>query len=317
MTTPGKGGDLEPNVEEQVEANDIEDQDLDGFDNLDDAADALLDDEPDDEEPTEETEPDDEPEAETEDEESDTGDAIVELPDGETLTLSEIADLKANGLRAADYTHKTTELAREREAAKAIETQYAERLQYAESTLQNISGFVEGLIPPPPPIELAQADPGAYTQQKAIRDAAIAELQKLTEIGEGVKAHRAGVSEADMTAYRERERAALVKAMPHLSDPVKRQAFDKVVADTAQQFGFTADEIAQTADHRILQMVHYARMGKRSEANRNNAKRRVQTPATGKAKPAQMSAQQSQNRNAMQRLSKSGSINDAMEIDFD
>lgn len=328
MNDTEKGGDLEPVVQEQAESAETQDRDID-YDNLDDAINALADDDeyPSDEEPETEDEapeddqdddPDEEPEAEAEDEESDEGDAFVELPDGDTLTLSEIADLRANGLRSADYTHKTEALAREREEVEEIKSQYTERTQFAETVLQNIAGFVEGLIPAEPDIRLAQTDPGAYTQQKAIREAAIQELNKLTTIGNGIKDHKSKASEADMQAYREREQKALAKAMPHLADPVKKAAFDKAVTETAAEFGFSPDEIESTADHRVLQLVHYARLGKRSEQNRNNAKKRVmQTPQKGKAKPAQQTARQSQNRDAMRRLSKSGSYEDALRIDFD
>ena len=326
MSDTPTGGDLEPIAQEQAESAEPQDREID-YDNLDDAINALADDEEyaSDEEPQTETDDDGEdqgddsdedPEAEAEDEESDEADAIVELPDGETLTLSEIADLQANGLRGIDYTHKTEALAREREAVEETKTQYTERLQYAETALQNIAGFVQGLIPAEPDIQLAQTNPAAYTQQKAVREAAILELNKLTTIGRDVAGHKSEASDADTQAYRNGESAALAKAMPHLADPVKKAAFDKAVAETAQEFGFSAEEIAETADHRGLQLVHYARMGKRSEQNRNNAKRRVQTPSKGKAKPAQQSAKQTRNRQAMQRLSKSGDYDDALQVDF-
>ena len=319
MTTPENGGDLEPVVPEQADGPDLEDQ---TYDNFEDALKALGsdDDLPEEEEPDPEEEPesDDEPEEEDdpEEEESDAGDAIVELPDGETLTLSEIADLKANGLRAADYTHKTTEVAREKEAVQALRSQYEQNLQYVETTQQNIAKFVEGLIPPEPSLELAQTNPAEYTQARALREAAIAELNKLVSIGDDVKGHKATASEADMKAYRDKETAALVKAMPHLKDPVKKHAFDEAVSKTAEEFGFSPEEIGATADHRILQLVHYARMGKRSEQNRNNAKRRVQTPTKGKPKPAAAPAKTAQNRDAMRRLSKSDSLENGLAVDF-
>lgn len=316
MTTPD-GGDLEPVVEEQAQDSGPEDLE---YDNLDDALAALGDDDPpDEEEPAEasEDEADEADEADDEDEESDVEDAIVELPDGEKLSLSEIADLKANGLRAADYTRKTTEIANERKAVEQTKAQYAERLQFAESTLQKIHQFVEGMIPPEPSLDMARADPGAFMEARAIREQAIAELTKLVTIGENVKSHKGGASEADAKAFREAETKKLVETMPHLRDPVKKHAFDEAVAKTAADFGFSPEEIAATADHRILRLVHYARMGKRSETNRNNAKRRVQTPTKGKAKPSQAPAQTVQSRQAMQRLAKSGSYEDALRVDFD
>lgn len=317
MTTP-IGGDLEPVVPEQAEIGGDEDRE---YDNLEDAMAALEDDEqPDEEEPdTEEAEDDAEEvdDPEDEDEESDDGDAIVELPDGEKLTLSEIADLKANGLRAADYTRKTTELSERRKEAEQAKAQYDERLQFVEVTLQNVQTFVEGLIPPEPSIDMARSDPAGFLEAQTVRQTAIAELSKLIRQPESVKAHKGQMTDADTRAYKDAESEKLVKAMPHLRDPVKRHAFDEAIAKTAADFGFSPEEIAATADHRILQLVHYARMGKRSETNRNNAKRRVQTPAKGKPKPSQSAAPTAKNRNAMQRLSKSGSYEDALSVDFD
>lgn len=320
MSDTPNGADLEPVVAEQVDAPIEEDQ---YFDSLDDAADALADDMLDDEQPVEdgeepEPEAEEEPEGEeAEEPESDPSDAFVEMPDGTELSLSEIADLQANGLRAQDYTHKTTEVAREREAVDAAKQTYSDRIQYAETTLQKLSGFVESLIPPEPSIELAQTNPGAYTQQLAVRNGALSELQKVFAIKDDMQAHKGKVSEADMSAYSTREGASLVKAMPHLADPVKKAAFDKSVAETAAEFGFTPEEIASTKDHKILQLVHYARLGKQASKNRANAKRRVQTPTKGKAKVTKAPVQNAKNMAALKRLSKSGSINDAMDIDFD
>lgn len=322
MNDTPTGGDLEPVVAEQAETPIVEDH---FFDNLDDAVDALDDDMPENEEPdlepeAEETpEPEDEPEeTEAEEPESDEGDAFVTLPDGSEITLSEIADLQANGLRSADYTQKTTEVAEQRKALEAERQTYSERLQFTETALRNVTKFIEGIIPPEPTIDMAQTDPGAYTQAMALRNGAIAELQQVMKVSDGVNGHKAQVSDADLAAYKNRENGALVKAMPHLADPVKRAAFDKAVSETAADFGFSPDEIAQTADSRILQMVHYAKLGKLSAQNRANAKRRVQTPMRSKPQTAKaVSGQTMKNRQAMQRLSKSGSIEDALEIDFD
>lgn len=328
MNDTRDGGDLESVVPEQADVADPQDQDID-FDNLDDAINAIADDDEDtlDEEPeTEEDaedddqgdDPDDDPEADAEDEESDEDEAFVELPDGETLTLSEIADLRANGLRDADYRRKTAEVARMREEVEQTEARVKERDQYVETALRNIAGFVESMIPAEPDIQLAQTNPAAYTQQKAIREAAIQELNRLTTIGKDVESHKAQASEAEMRAYREREEKALVKAMPHLSDPAKKAAFDKATAEFAAEIGFSPEEIEATADHRVLQLVHYARLGKRAEHNRNNAKRRkVQTPSKGKPKATQSQPDRNRNRERMQRLTKSGAYEDALSIDFD
>lgn len=306
--------DLEPVADDTDDYSEFLDQETD---DLDDAVESLADDEDD-------VETDDEAEAEEEvvedddqpdeDEAADSDDSVkVSLEDGEEVTLKE---LKAGYFRQKDYTHKTTEIAEQRKATEAVQAHYETQSKFVESTLQNLSSYLQGLIPAEPSLQLAQSDPGAYQYQKALRESAISELGQLGQMQDGVAANKQEVSQADMQRYRDAEAAKLVKVLPHLSDPSRRAAFDAANQKAAMDFGFTQDEIAQTADSRILQLVHFARIGKLAETNRNNAKRRVETPKSGKAKPPTVSINSS-NRQGMQRLSKSGSINDAMNIDFD
>jgi len=252
-----------------------------------------------------------------EEEDSELGDAVVTLPDGEEMTVSELMELRASGLRAADYTKKTTEVAREREMLAAEQQRLSERGKFAETALQNLTEYVQGLIPPEPPLSLAQSNPGEYQYQAALRRSAMSEVEKLFHMRDDLSNQQAEVSEADKRAAKERTDAELVKAMPHLRDPGKRAAFDKAVAETAKGFGFTEEDIAATTDPRVLQMVHYARMGRVAEQNRKNAQRRVETPRKGKAPPARESGRDASQRRAMQRLAETGRIEDAMNIDVD
>jgi len=303
-------GDLENVDDDNGEAVETEDQ---TFDNFEDAANSLADDEePTEEEPTEEAAEEEQAEDEAE---SDGGDVVVALPDGTELTVSEIADLQANGLRTADYTRKTTEVAREREEVQEIRTALDERTDFVDSTLQNLAGFLQSLIPPEPSLQLAASNPGKYQYELALRKTAIAEFQKLGTMKQEVDSHRAQVSETDIANYKRAEDAKLVKAMPHLSDPAKRAVFDKSVREFAAEMGIPQDRIEKTHDATMLQLVHYARLGKRAEHNRNNSKRRVETPKTGK-RVASKPVANAQNDRAMAALSKSGSFADAMKIDF-
>ena len=288
--------------DEQAVEGEAEDQSLD---TLEAALDALEDDGEPDGEPQDE-EPDAEP---TDDDDS----VLVTLDGDEKVTLK---DLKAGYFRQKDYTQKTTEVAAERKANEATKAALAERASVLETALQNLGGYLQGLIPPEPPLSLAQTDPGRYQYQRALRESAIAELGHLVSIKGQVDAHNQTVSEAELREYRDREQAALVKAMPALADPVKRVAFDQSVKSTAKAFGFTDEEINATADHRILRLVHFARLGQKAEENRNNAKKRVETPRMGKATPA-VAPVNVANKKAMHALTKSGNWKDALRIDFE
>ena len=251
------------------------------------------------------------------DAESDPADTVYALPDGNEITLAEINDLKASGLREADYTQKRQAGAeREREVESLAET-YTERLNFAENALQNVASFVESLIPEEPSLELSRTNPAEYTQSLAIRNAAIKELQALTINRQSMDQHKQSISEADLAARNVQIEAAIVKARPHLSDPVQMSQFEEANRKTAEEFGFSPDNYSRARSPQIAETLYYARLGKKAEANQANAKRRVMTPVTGRPKPAQPVSRTARQVSAMKRLQKSGSINDAMEIDFD
>lgn len=266
------------------------------------------------EEPTEEV---DTPDAE--DEPDDDADFVVTLPDGEEVTAAQLKEWREGNLRQADYTRKTQEVAQEREAFRKERDAFAERATFVETAMQNLSGFVQSLIPPEPPLQLAQTDPGRYTQQLALRQQAMREVQELLSTKQQMDEGKGNFFQAEAQQHRDAENAKLAKAKPSLKDPAKLAAFDQSVRSAAIEFGFSESEIDQTSDARIRQMVYYAAMGKRAEANKFAALRRkgTETPKAGKARPAQVSAKAQSNREAMQRLSRTGSIRDALAIDFD
>jgi len=292
---------------------DLEHEDLENIADNNDEADIEGDQETDNlDDEGESTDGEDTTDDEQSDEELEVGDAIVTLPDGSEMTVSEIAELQAGGLRLADYTAKSTDVSKQRRAAEAAQLRNVEQDQFLQTTMQKFLGFVQKIIPPEPDLSLAQSDPGQYQYQKAIREAALAEINQITQIQGDVDTQAKKTSEDELGRYKQDQDAQLVMAMPHLSDPVKRSAFDKSVkAAAVKDFGFTEDEAANTHDARVLQVIHYAIQGKKAVKNRANAKRRVETPKTGKAK-ASRATNMNGSQEAMQRLSKSGSVEDAV-----
>lgn len=298
------------------------------FDTLEEAVAALGDDEelteeqPDAEETAEDaddTDPEGEDEEGAEDEDGDEeledGDsAEIELDDGEKVSLTE---LKRGYFRHRDYTHKTEEVAQQRKSVEAAQERVTETAQSLQNAHSKLLKFVEGIIPADPPLELAQTDPSQFAYQKAVRQRAIDELKAVMATGNEIKQTVEGAGEKEMAAYREEQDSLLVKAMPSLKEPGSKAAFDAKVKKVGKEFGFSDEEIAQTADHRILRLVHYAGIGMTAERNKKNATRRVaEKPSKGtrsKAAPGKPS----KNKEAMKRLSKTGSIADAMKVDFD
>jgi hypothetical protein len=121
--------------------------------------------EADDEAPEEEA--DDEVDDEAEDDESD-GPAAIEIKiDGKTTRLT-ADEVKAGYLRASDYTRKTQEVARDRDAIaaerKAFETAQQQAFQQFEQSLQ----ILQSLQEPEPDWKAMRAnDPLGYIELKA------------------------------------------------------------------------------------------------------------------------------------------------------
>lgn len=300
--------DLEA-IDDTFEEEAIEDREDDTLD--DDFSDEIEDGEtPDEEQPEAEAEG-EEPEADAEDSDDQVR---VTLDSGEETTL---AELKRGYFREKDYTQKTTEIASERAALSEKQQAAEHRAQQVDHTFNNLVQFAQSIIPPEPDLVTAQSDPAGYQYAKAMRESVIAEVSQLFQMQEGFEQAKQQFSQEDMAAMKREADAELVKAMPQLKEPSVRAAFDAENVKTASEFGFSEQEIQSTADPRILQLVHYARLGKRAETNQRNAKRRVESPKKGKARPMAKQQAGAKNHKATERLRKSGSILDAMSIDFD
>lgn len=294
------------------------------FDTLDDALAATSFDEedPQDGQSDQDTGESDDQDADQPDETADGNDPaggnapLVTLDTGEQLPLDEVAK---GYLRGKDYTQKTEAVARERKSIEEVREQYAQRAQSLQTTFQNLETFLTGLVPPEPDANLAATNPAAYTQQKALRDQAIGEIRQLVDMRQGAEQQVQQASADDIARYKAAEETKLLETMPGLKEPAKKAAFDAANKKTALEFGFSEAEIDKTADHRILRLVHYARIGQIAEQNRRNAKRRTaQKPTKGqKTTATNRQAKPSRNREAMKRLSKSGSLEDAMRINID
>ena len=307
---------------EQPETPKIEDREDDTLDKGESGieADDTTDEQTDDPEVLEGDDPeeDDEPEEGDEADEDLDGDdsVIVHLDGGEEVTLE---DLKKGYFRQADYTEKTQKLAKEREQSEILRTRYEKQISDAETTLNVVRGFVENLIPVEPSLELAQSNPRDYQYQKALREQALQELNALSQVGGQIDAQKQEAYVQELAQYEKQENVKLVEAMPHLKDSKKRAAFEGSVAGAAEQFGFTSADLENAKDHRIKLALHYAALGKKAEQNRRNAKSRVaETPKKGRGKvQSRKPTVSTKNREAMQRLKKSGSLADALDIDFD
>lgn len=268
---------------------------------------AGTDDEPDEEEGEADTAEADDQEADAEPVYADEK-AKVKLPDG---TEAPVAELIQGNMRQQDYTRKTQELANDRKAVAAD----VERMQrITEAFVDHISA----LVPDAPDASLALSDPNAYTAQKAQHEAAMAQVQKLIEAGEAPKQISEAMSEADRQKQLQEANQSLIEMFPEAANGEGRRKFFEGVQQVSNDLGFTNEELSSLTDHRVFALAHWARKGMEAEKAKATAKAKVaKAPPATPRKPGQGARKPNGNAEAMRKLGRSGSLKDALAVDFD
>lgn len=248
----------------------------------------------------------DEPDAEEKDEP-----VVVTLKGGEQVPLEE---LKLGYMRDRDYRHKTQETANK---AKSLE----EMTTRVTRTVDAIANHLAGMLPEEPQPTLAIQDPSEYTRRKAIYDSALAQVNQIIHLANEPKEVGNKLTkqqEDEIVAFND---AKLAEAFPQTrKSPEERKKFFEQTFQTARDLGFTDEEMRGQIDHRYFKLAHYARIGLEAEQAKGKAMAKVQAapPAVAKGKAKGPAAAQARaNQDAMKKLSRTGSIKDAMSIDFD
>ena len=259
---------------------------------------------------------DDEAEAEEQGEEDEAstpepGDDVSVTVNGQKLTLNE---LKRGYLREGDYTRKTQVVSQKEKDLESMSARVTK-------TVDAIADFLMQQIPAAPNPQLAITNPGQFVQQKALHEAAVQQLNALLAQAGEVK----GVV-GELTAEQKREllieeNAKLAERFPATTNAEERKKFFDAAYSAAKELGYTEQDIKSVSDHRLFALAHYAALGMQAEKAREKAKQKVQNAppvAPQKARPqGTQQAAARRNQDAMKKLARTGSIDDAMAIDFD
>lgn len=267
--------------------------------------------EPEQEEPAsvdDEAEPEEEEGPDEESDKPEPEDDVTVTINGEKVALS---DLKAGYMRQADYSRKTQEVANRRRDLEALSAR-------VNQSVEAIADYLIRQLPAEPPAQLAVTDPGTYVRQKAIHDAAVQQLNSLlSQVGE-VRQVTETLTAEQRRELLEAENAKLAEKFPTVATKEGRDKFFKAAAEAARELGYTDEEIQTAADHRMFALAHYAALGLRAEKAKSQAKAKVENkPPVAKPRRQTADAKVLRNREAMKRLEKTGSIHDAVMIDFE
>lgn len=230
------------------------------------------------------------------------------------VTLDELL----NGYqRTADYTRKTQAIAEQRKQAEAeLAAARVERQRYAE-TLRQLEAQLAQTQPEPDWNKLYAEDPLEYVRQKdAWRD-----RRERAQALQSEQARLAQLQQVEQRALLEQhlavERQRLVEAIPQWRDEQTAAKEREAIVTWAKRAGFSDQEIAQSYDHRAVNVLRKAMlydelMGK------NLADKQTPKPAPAMARPgvppSKNETSSKARREALSRLSKSGRIEDAVDF---
>lgn len=238
-------------------------------------------------------------------------DDVIVVVNGEQKTL---AELKAGYFRQADYSRKTLETAEMRKGLEAMSARVTK-------TVDAIADFLMQQIPAAPNPQLAMTNPGQFVQQKALHEAAVQQLNALLAQAGEVKGVVGELTAEQKRELLQQENAKLSERFPMTATDEGRKKFFDTAATAAKELGYSDEDIKAVADHRMFALAHYAALGMQAEKAREKAKQKVHNAppvAPQKARPqGTQQATARRNQDAMKKLARTGSIDDAMAIDFD
>jgi len=230
--------------------------------------------------------------------------------DGKSVPLSEV---KLGYMRQADYSRKTQEVASRRKDLEA-------KVARVDASVNAVAQFLAQQIPAAPDPQLALTNPGEYVAKEAQHKAALAQINTLLTQAAEVKEVTKALTQEQRSELIAAENAKLHEAFPQTRTDEGRKSFFETAAATAKALGYSDEEIGQAMDHRLFALAHYAAKGMQAERAQQKAKEKVQNAppvAPQKARPQSPSqATARRNQEAIKRLAKTGSIDDALNIDW-
>jgi hypothetical protein len=222
-----------------------------------------------------------------------------------------IKELREGYMRKEDYTKKTQEASNQRAYAENVRQGIAaERAQY-QNQLQTLEAAVLEAAAP----ELKNVDWTALSRDNPFEYTRL--FQRQAEINQTLQAIRAKQQEATGKIAAEQRQAAAATAqktwqalqseIPGWNEQVYQDALK-----ASESFGYTAAETAQWLDARAIKLLHTAREYQKLQASKPAAEKKVvNVPKV--VKPGQVavvSQGQQKKSEALQRLNKSGKVDD-------
>ncbi|WP_156328105.1 MULTISPECIES: hypothetical protein [unclassified Massilia] len=228
------------------------------------------------------------------------------------LTAAEMAEHVKNGMRQADYSRKTAEVAEQRKAVDAEVAQArAQRDEYA-TKLEGLVGqanYEVSSLRAQLTDELLQSDPHGYMMIQRTAETRQAQLQQAHQELQQINGQRQQEQAANLKSHMEAQHQALLDKLPEWKDPAKAEAEAAKIQKFLADQGFKPEEM-QFNDHRGVLLARKAMLYDALMARAQNTQSKV-AAAPPKVARTGVPVQTEGRSTAVRRFEQTGSRDDA------
>lgn len=258
---------------------------------------------------------------ETEASEADEPKTFTIKVDGKDVEVSEaeLAEAYKSGLRQADYTKKTMEVAEQRKAAEAeIAKAHQERETYARNLTEQ-SVLLHAALTEQNQInwqQLLESDPIEYLKQRDLYDQRQRALTNAQEQYRQLEQLEQAERAKSLSKFVQTQQEELLAKLPDWKDENKAQAEKIAMRTWLNEQGYGEDEINTLTDHRSVLVARKAMLYDQMMQKAKAAAKKVEKLPAKVERPGVTETKQGMDKRsaAFQRLSKSGSVDDAAAL---
>jgi hypothetical protein len=241
--------------------------------------------------------------------------------DGEEVEVTPEEALQGY-MRQQAFTKKTQALAEERKrSTEEQESLRAARQEYAAG-LQKLNELLTRAAPAEPDWDKVQKGVQAEVQKAAVWQKYQNDLQKLNEEQQATLKAQQSDYEREFKQRREAEMELLLSAVPEWATDQEKAEKERrdLVQHYQSTYGYTPDELGAIVDHRAIVILRKAMLYDSLQAKKGSEKpkpKRAKTLEPGSSPPSKRTKSKKSGANkARQRLSRTGSVDDAAETLF-
>ena len=241
----------------------------------------------------------------------------------ERWTLSQLKQSAAGQGYIQQKMRENAEAAKQVQAeVQQLEAAKAQLAQQQEAVLNMYNQMQQGDFtqPTPPSKELLESDPIGYMQQKEAYETEMVEYNAKMQQMQQMQQQRAQQSEAQKAAHRQEQMQLLQQRIPDFADPQKyEKAAQDMLRGGTEFYGVPQEALMQLTDAVEIEILYDAVRYRRLQANRKNvdAKAKQAKPVVKAGAKRTQDGQAVTRKKAQDRLRKSGSIQDAMNLIID